>query len=94
MTTMRAPVLSGRAFLSACILGFVLVCVATALAMIRVINWYLMNCETSTFACSAADTMISYWWLVFVPATLLAAAGLHEFYERRQRQKPQPGLTQ
>jgi len=68
-------------FIGAGIALFILACIAAAFGMIWVIRWYLSNCGTSQ-NCSAADWLISYWWLLFVPACLAGAFLMRRSYDR------------
>ena len=65
---------------------FALACIATAQLMIQLIGWYLGNCGVATSQCSVADWFISYWWLFFVPMTLLSALLAHRLYVKLSAQ--------
>ena len=60
-------------FVVLCVGVFALTCIATAQFMIRLIWWYLGNCNLTSSLCSRVDWFISYWWLFFVPLTLFMA---------------------
>ena len=68
-------------FIAGCVAIGIVACVATALGMIGLIGWYLGNCGSSA-TCSAASWMIDYWWLVFVPACLIAAVILRRVHDK------------
>ena len=70
-------------FISASAVFFLLACVGTAFAMIRVIRWSLLNCGTSQ-SCSIAQLLINYWWVVFVSTVLLLAAVGRRIYEKHK----------
>ena len=68
-------------FVAGCVAAGIVACIATTLAMLRLIYWYLGNCGAST-ACSVANWVIDYWWLLFVPASLVAAVILRRVHDK------------
>ena len=62
--------------------AFTLACVASAFSMIWVIGWYMSNCAVASSGCKVALWLIDFWWLLFVPAILLAAMLIHRLYTR------------
>lgn len=76
---------SNAVFIAICVAIFLLVCVASTYSMIWVIGWYLSNCsEAATNTCSAANWLISYWWLLFIPGILAATFFVHRSFVKRQ----------
>lgn len=69
-------------FLMACSGLFLLACVATSRFMIRLILWYLDNCGTQTAQCTRVEWLITYWWAIFVPLTLLGAFLAHKAHRK------------
>ena len=69
-------------YIAVCSLLAAAVCGVTALIMIRVIGWYISHCGESP-TCTSVSLVISYWWVLFVPACLLAAYLLRKDYDRR-----------
>ena len=69
-------------FIGLSALVFLAMCVLTAAGMIRLIQWTLGNCGDS-LECKAADSLISYWWALFVPAVLLVAYAFNRVYQAR-----------
>ena len=67
-------------FLVACSGLFLLACVATTQFMIRLILWYLDNCGSPSAQCTRVEWLISYWWAIFVPLTLIVALLAHKAY--------------
>jgi H+/Cl- antiporter ClcA len=63
---------------------FILGCVATSQLMIRLIVTYLNDCRAAamTASCSATSWFVSYWWVFFIAAVLLAALLAHRVYLR------------
>ena len=74
-------------FVAGCVAVGIAACIAITLGMIRLIWWYLANCGEST-GCSAANWMIDYWWLIFMPACLVAAVGLRRLHDKRYARLP------
>lgn len=69
-------------FLALSTVVFLGICVLTAAGMIRLIYWALINCGDAP-GCMAADSLISYWWALFVPVVLLAAYAINRVYQAR-----------
>jgi hypothetical protein len=56
--------------------------------MIRLISWFIVNCNSPSQLCSRAEWWISYWWVVFIAASLLAAVPAYLLYRRFFALKP------
>jgi hypothetical protein len=69
-------------FLAVCAIFFALACIATAQVMIQVILWFVNHCHAASPLCTATDLLISYWWLLFVPLTLLVAVFARSLYAK------------
>ena len=69
-------------YIAACLAAAAAFCFLTLRAMVHLISWYISSCGEST-VCSIAEFTISYWWVLFVPACLLAAYLLRKDYDRR-----------
>jgi hypothetical protein len=79
-------------FVAVCAVIFLLGCFATAQVMILVIASYLNNCRAASMTplCTATTSFISYWWLLFIPSTLLIALLANRIYVRlRERVVPE-----
>lgn len=64
------------------------VCVAAAQVMIRLIRWFIINCDTPSQLCCQVEWWISYWWIIFVAASLLAAVPAYLIYRMFFALKP------
>lgn len=64
------------------------VCFGTAQYMIRLIRWFIVNCNAPSPLCSRVDWWISYWWIVFIAVSLLAAVPAYALYRRFFTLKP------
>ena len=68
-------------FVIACVVLGALASAGTALGMIRITLWFLGNCG-ETADCRAAEWLIDYWWILFIPVCLAAAAALRLVHDR------------
>jgi hypothetical protein len=50
--------------------------------MIRVIRWFIVNCNSPSELCYRVDWWISYWWIIFLAASLLAAVPAYLLYRK------------
>ena len=67
-------------FVALCAGIFALACIAITQFMIRLIWWYMGNCNSASSLCSRVGWFISNWWLFFVPLTLLMALLANRLY--------------
>ena len=65
---------------------FLALCIFAALVRIRVIYWYLANCDNSS-ACTIILNLISYWWAIFVPVVLFVAYLVNRRYQARVQRR-------
>lgn len=65
-----------------CVSLYGALCFATAQLMIRLIRWFIVNCHAPSQLCSRVDWWLSYWWMIFIAASLLAAVPAYAIYRR------------
>lgn len=65
-------------------LAFVGFCLLVASLRMRLIGWYLGNCD-GTHPCAAATVLIIYWWVPLIVLSLVGAYLLRRLYDAKRR---------
>lgn len=82
MSSDRIPGID-RPFIAWSIVLAAIACGLVAVALVKVTEWYLLNCP-GPVGCGPARWLIHYWWIVFLPVCLGCAWWLRRIYDRRQ----------